>query len=306
MNVKPELVSVLMTSYNREKYIAEAIESVIKQTYFNWELIIVDDQSNDDTLLIAKDFAKIDNRIKVYVNEINLGDYQNRNRAASYANGEFIKYLDADDIMYSWCLDAMVNCMKKHPEAAYGLISPSHIYLQKLYPILYKPQDAYYSYFFADPILIVGPTGSIIRTDYFRSIKGYSGLPYIGDTELWLKLSAKWTMLVMPPDLIWWREHDEQQSVYESKNDKVDKMRYDMIVNTLLSDECPLIKEWANVAIRNQKNIRIRNILSKNILRFNIWGMFKKFTEFNFSIFDLIMALKKNRKPELIERFNNK
>jgi len=298
------LVSVLMTAYNREKYIAEAIESVLSQSYLNWELIIVDDGSTDDTTTIVKVYAKNDNRIKFYVNETNLGDYVNRNRAASYANGEFLKYLDADDIMYSWCLDAMVNCMQKFPEAAYGLIAPSHINLQKLYPIIYTPKNAYCTYFFKDPILIIGPTGSIIRTNYFRSVKGFSGLPYIGDTELWLKLSAKCTMLVMPPDLIWWREHDEQQSVYESKNDKVDKMRYDMIVTTLLSDECPLTKEWADVAIRNQKNIRIRNILSKNIIRLNIWGIFKKFSEFNFSLIDLIKALKKNRKLIITKHFN--
>lgn len=298
------LVSVLMTAYNREKYIAEAIESVLSQSYLSWELIIVDDGSTDDTTSIVKGYAKNDNRIKFHVNEINLGDYHNRNRAASYANGEFLKYLDADDIMYSWCLDAMVNCMQKFPEAAYGLIAPSHINLQKLYPIIYTPSDAYCTYFFTDPILIIGPTGSIIRTDYFRSVKGFSGLPYIGDTELWLKLSAKWPMLVMPPDLIWWREHDEQQSVYESKNDKVDKMRYDMIINTLLSDECPLTKEWANVAIRNQKNIRIRNLLSKNFMRLNIGDMVKKFSEFNFSFIDLIKALKKNRKLDLIKHFN--
>ena len=299
------LVSILMTAFNREKFISQAIESVLNQTYSKWELIIVDDSSTDNTVKIVKSYLETDNRIFLYVNKENLGDYPNRNKAATYAKGHFLKYLDADDLMYSWCLDAMVNCMQKFPEAAYGLIAPSHINLQRLYPIIYTPKDAYCTYFFTDPILIIGPTGSIIRTDYFRSVKGFSGLPYIGDTELWLKLSAKCTMLVMPPDLIWWREHDEQQSVYESKNDKVDKMRYDMIVTTLLSDECPLTKEWADVAIRNQKNIRIRNILSKNIIRLNIWGIFKKFSEFNFSLIDLIKALKKNRKL-IITKHSNK
>ena len=285
-----------MTAYNREKYISQAIDSVINQTYSNWELIIVDDSSTDKTVMIVKSYLEIDNRILLYVNKQNLGDYPNRNKAASYAKGQFLKYLDADDIMYCWCLDTMVYCMQKFPQAAYGLIAPSNINLQKLYPISYTPQDAYSTYFFKDPILIIGPTGSIIRTDYFRSVKGFSGLPYIGDTELWLKLSARWPMLVMPPELIWWRENDEQESVYEFKNDKVDKMRYDMIINTLLSDDCPLTKQCANIAIRNQKNIRVRNLLRKNIKRLNVWGIFKKCSEFNFSLIDFIMALKKNRK----------
>ena len=86
------LVSVLMTAYNRQQYIAEAIQSVIANTYQNWELIIVDDRSNGDTVAIAKKFAEKDNRIKVYINENNLGDYPNRNKAVSLAKGKYLKY----------------------------------------------------------------------------------------------------------------------------------------------------------------------------------------------------------------------
>ena len=63
------LVSVLMTAYNREKYIAEAIESVLASTYTNFELIIVDDCSTDKTVEIAKSYEVKDNRIKVYIND---------------------------------------------------------------------------------------------------------------------------------------------------------------------------------------------------------------------------------------------
>jgi glycosyltransferase involved in cell wall biosynthesis len=73
------VVSVLMTAFNRSQYINDAIESVIAQTYQNWELIIVDDNSNDNTASIAHFYAAKDNRISVYVNELNLGDYKNRN-----------------------------------------------------------------------------------------------------------------------------------------------------------------------------------------------------------------------------------
>ncbi len=98
------LVSVLMTAYNRQKYIAAAIESVLASAYSNFELIIVDDHSNDDTVNIARAYAARDNRIRVYVNEKNLGDYPNRNKAASYAKGEFLKYVDSDDYLYPWGL----------------------------------------------------------------------------------------------------------------------------------------------------------------------------------------------------------
>jgi glycosyltransferase involved in cell wall biosynthesis len=94
MNNEIPLVSVLMTSYNRQDYIAEAIESVLNSKYQNFELIIVDDGSKDQTVKIAQEFAEKDKRIRLYINEKNLGDYGNRNKAASYATGKYIKYLD--------------------------------------------------------------------------------------------------------------------------------------------------------------------------------------------------------------------
>jgi glycosyltransferase involved in cell wall biosynthesis len=94
-NTTKPLVSVLMTVYNREKYISEAIESVMASTYQNWELIIVDDRSKDTSVEIARHYETQDKRIKVYVNEANLGDYPNRNKAASYAEGKYLKYVDA-------------------------------------------------------------------------------------------------------------------------------------------------------------------------------------------------------------------
>ncbi|MES2849857.1 MAG: glycosyltransferase family 2 protein, partial [Bacteroidota bacterium] len=87
------LVSVLITAYNREKLIVETLESVLECTYKNIEIIIVDDGSKDNTLSVIKEFAEKDSRIRYYQNEKNLGDYPNRNKAASYARGEYIAYL---------------------------------------------------------------------------------------------------------------------------------------------------------------------------------------------------------------------
>src|SRR5207245_7643788 len=80
-------VSVLMTAYNREQYIASSIESVLVQTFDDLELVIVDDGSTDGTVEIARHFARQDPRVRVDVNDRNLGDYANRNRAAALARG---------------------------------------------------------------------------------------------------------------------------------------------------------------------------------------------------------------------------
>ena len=71
MKVNISLVSILMTAYNRQQFISEAIESVLASTFQNWELIIVDDASKDNTVSIAKSYADKDQRIKVYINENN-------------------------------------------------------------------------------------------------------------------------------------------------------------------------------------------------------------------------------------------
>ena len=75
--------SVLTTVYNREQFLAEAIESVLGQSYPHFELILVDDCSVDSSLEIAKKYEQLDSRVKVFVNDKNLGDYPNRNRAIS-------------------------------------------------------------------------------------------------------------------------------------------------------------------------------------------------------------------------------
>ena len=119
------LVSVLTTSYNRADFIGEAIESVLASTFTDFEYIIVDDCSTDNTFEIAKSYAEKDTRIRVFQNEQNLGDYPNRNKAASYATGKYIKYLDSDDVMYAHCLEVMVSAMEKFPEAGLGMSSHS-------------------------------------------------------------------------------------------------------------------------------------------------------------------------------------
>lgn len=99
MNDKP-VISVVMPAYNAEKYIAEAIESVIAQTFSDWELVIVDDCSTDHTLEIARKYAVQDSRVKVYPSEKNAGSaYLPRRKAAELSQAEWVVSLDADDYL---------------------------------------------------------------------------------------------------------------------------------------------------------------------------------------------------------------
>ncbi len=107
------LVSVITPSYNTGKYIGETIEGVLNQTYTNWEMIIVDDCSTDDTDKIVKEYLK-DERIRYIKNTTNSGAAMSRNKALKVANGEWIAFLDSDDLWTSDKLEKQINFMKKN------------------------------------------------------------------------------------------------------------------------------------------------------------------------------------------------
>lgn len=204
------IVSILTTVYNREKYIAVCIESVLASSFQDWEMIIVDDQSKDDSVAIAKTYEVKDSRIKVYINKTNLGDYPNRNKAASYAKGKYIKYLDADDLIYPHGLEIMVNTMEEFPSAVLG-ISQEVVEDYLPYPFEMNSEEAFKREFLKRGVLNLGPTGTIIRRKEFKELGGFTGTRYIGDTEMWYKIALKYPVVKMVPGLTFWRRHDDQE-----------------------------------------------------------------------------------------------
>ena len=150
-------VSVLMTSYNREDHIAEAIESVLAQWYEDFELLVVDNCSTDRSAEIAHEYAARDPRVRVHVNERNLGQFGNRNRAAELARGQLMKYHDSDDLMYPHCLAVMVPPLLNEPRAGLGL-SMSHDFAGGPCPMLLTPRMMYQREFLSyDRPLASGP-----------------------------------------------------------------------------------------------------------------------------------------------------
>lgn len=95
--MKTPLVSIIMPAHNSERYIAEAIRSVVNQTYKTWELIVIDDASQDRTVDIVKEFTYHDSRIVLYLNEHNIGVSKTRNKGISLSKGEWLAFLDSDD-----------------------------------------------------------------------------------------------------------------------------------------------------------------------------------------------------------------
>src|ERR1035437_799289 len=116
INKQKPAISVLMPAYNAEKYIGEAIESILNQTFKDFELIIVNDASTDSTLSIIQKFAKKDKRVKVYENKKNLYIAANRNRLIKLANGKYVAWQDADDISMLKRLEHQYKFLEKYKE----------------------------------------------------------------------------------------------------------------------------------------------------------------------------------------------
>jgi glycosyltransferase involved in cell wall biosynthesis len=258
------LVSALMTAYNREKYIAEAIESVLASTFQDFELIVVDDCSKDRTLEIARQYTA-DPRVRVHINEKNLGDYPNRNRAAELARGKYLKYVDSDDIIYRHGLAVMAESMEQFPEAGLGLCLPP--VEAGPFPLQLSPEDAYREYFWGTLPFSNAPLSAIIRTDAFRSVGGFSGKRQIGDMELWLRLAARFPIVKLARDLTWWRTHGQQEFAYDSEAYKV-MARFGIALSALDSPDCPLLAKDRQRAIR-----RVKRNCGRAILRIATVGM---------------------------------
>ena len=107
-------VSIIIPVYNAEKFIGKTIESVLNQTYKNWEMLIFNDKSKDNSLKIIKKYSEKDERIKVVDSKENVGVVAARNKLIEIATGEFIAFLDADDYWKQNKLEKQIKFMRKN------------------------------------------------------------------------------------------------------------------------------------------------------------------------------------------------
>lgn len=108
-------VSIIITCFNQGKYLDDSISSILNQTWTNWECVIIDDGSTDDSFLKAKKFEEIDSRIKVYTQQ-NSGVSSARNRGLELISGDFVQFLDADDILNSGKFSSQLKVFEQFPE----------------------------------------------------------------------------------------------------------------------------------------------------------------------------------------------
>ncbi len=196
-HLKSPKISVIITSYNRANFIKIAIESVLNSSFDDFELIISDDCSKDNSHSIALDFAGKDERIKVFRNEKNIGDYPNRILSISRSNGKWIKFVDCDDYISKTCLEEMYS-FAENSQLHFGICAPR---INDFIVLNTKEafDSGYLNYF--------GPTGSFFLKEKYLELGGFVNRITVSDWHMWQRFAMNGSIMIFPERLATWRDH---------------------------------------------------------------------------------------------------
>ena len=224
------LVSVCVPTYNGSRFLRDTLQSISRQTFTDFELLIVDDGSEDDTLALAQACAASDPRTRVLRNDVRAGSgARNANRCIAHARGEWIKFLFQDDLMAPTCLERMLEAGRHgrfvicwhdyvfEPEIAPNVRQqyetlPS---LETTLPGRHASPDA-----FCDAVLrlwhinFIGPTStSLIHRDCFRQYGSFnSEITMFPDLEYWMRVGSHEGLAIVPERLVSFRVHGDSIS----------------------------------------------------------------------------------------------
>ena len=211
MNKAPE-ISLIMSVYNGEDYLTEAIESVLSQTFTNFELIVINDCSTDKTNEILKRFEELDKRVKVHTNEVNLRLPSSLNKAISLAQGKYIARMDADDICLPKRLEKQYKFMEDNPNVA--LSSCRFMTLKNGVISSGGCGGKCDNESIKALLLVTNPIlhpGIIAKADVIRSLLYDKNFTCTEDMELWTRfVMAGYEVEIMPEYLMIYRLHDKQ------------------------------------------------------------------------------------------------
>lgn len=187
-------MTVIMPTFNVDKFIARAIESMLSQTFKDFELIIIDDASTDGTLEIARSYAKKDSRIKIVVNEKNLQVATTLNKGIKIAKSQIIARMDPDDISFPERLEKQFTFMKKHPNIA--IVGTNILIINELGELISKREYPDKSNKLKKLMFKYSPFAHptvMFRKKIFQEFGGYSvSMVPCEDIDLWFKIGSKY------------------------------------------------------------------------------------------------------------------
>ncbi|HEY9046532.1 MAG TPA: glycosyltransferase [Ohtaekwangia sp.] len=247
----PAKIFIFIPAYNSAKYISEAIDSVLSQTFTDWELLIIDDASGDDTFSIAQSYSARNSRIKALKNESNLGMLANWNKGISFCNAPYFVKLDADDIWHPEILQSSLDILEAIPEVA--LVFTKYITIDSNGRItgneMQLPDFAREKPFSCVPLVNLGAHKmlgfpvlrqglSIIRKKVFDEIGVYAHLltpetQASTDTEFYFRVGCHYQIYCIDRTLYYYRVHESSISQTDKVNKLQERKMYElkMVIN---------------------------------------------------------------------------
>lgn len=205
-------VTVFVPAYNAESFIAEAIESILNQSYVDFELLLIDDGSEDTTAEIMTDYCA-DPRIRIVRNAENLGLPNTRNKGLRMARGEYIAFLDADDIAVPQRLQRQVDYLDAHPDISV-LGSQRYNFDEKgikkagtNQPRKCRPETIHALSLFTSPVY---NTTIMARAQALRDHQYDPAFRTAEDTDLWCRMLTAHHFAALPERLVFYRKHTAQ------------------------------------------------------------------------------------------------
>jgi len=212
-------VSAIITTYNRRNFVQEAVDSVLAQSYGDWELFLVDDGSIDGTGEALQGYGE---RLR-YIFQENEGASAARNRGLELAQGDFIAFLDSDDLWMPQKLQVQVDFMDEHSDCQ--ICYTDETWIRRGRRVNPKKRHAKYSgeiYPHCLPLCIISPSSALMQRSLFEEVGVFDpALPVCEDYDLWLRVAARFPVFFIPQRLIVKRGgHPDQLSQSSWGNDR--------------------------------------------------------------------------------------
>lgn len=208
------LVSVIMPAYNGEKYIGEAIDSIIAQSYQDWELIIVEDCSTDRTLTVIENYL-MDSRIRLFQNEQNLGIAASRNRAIELSLGKYIAIQDDDDVSFPERLEEQARFLEEHADM--DAVAGHWLIVDETGNEVLAMQSAYKNPNYVRAHLLfsdcVGNGSAMFRKDFVqkKGLRYQNGMLGMEDFLFWIEFSKAGNISAIDRIVYKHRKHPDQE-----------------------------------------------------------------------------------------------
>jgi glycosyltransferase involved in cell wall biosynthesis len=280
------LISVIITAFNREQFIQDTLESILSQEFTDYELIVVDDCSNDGTFQIAVSFQDKFSDIKLYRNNQNLGQFPNRNFAASKSTGKYILFVDSDDTIKPGTLNYLAGIINTYPSIDFFIIN------KQVNPdgcIQMTPAEAFNHHFFQKSILHIGPGGTLIRKTLFDEIGGFPECyGVVGDMYYNLMAAAKTDILLIDNDFLNYRIHAGQEI---NKTYEYLVYGYHYFNDILSRNDIPLSEEKKRWLLDKSRRRFLLNVFRYAINTKSIKIIFQAFRDVQFKLSDFQKAV---------------